>query len=76
MARGWESKSVEEQHSMASQRAEGNRAPANAARTHLRRGLELQISQLEQQLAAAHNEQHRNALRQALADRREKLAES
>lgn len=73
MARGWESKSVEEQQSMASQPLERNRSPEDAAKAHERQGLELQISRLEQQLAAARNDKHRQQLQAALEELRERL---
>ena len=75
MARGWESKSVEEQQSIASQPQEGRRNPEDAARAQSRRTHELQISRIEQQLAVASNERHREMLEHALRDLRARLAE-
>lgn len=74
MARGWESKSVEEQQSIASQPLEGKRNAEDAAKVNERRGLELQISRLEQQLAAARNDKHREQLQAALKELRERSA--
>lgn len=73
MARGWESKSVEEQQSMASQPSEGKRSAEETAKANERRGLELQVSRLEQQLAAARSEKHREQLHLALKELRERL---
>jgi len=73
MARGWESKSVEEQQSIASQHSEGKRSAEDVAVAHERRSLELQISRLQQQLAAARNERHREMLEKALTHLRERL---
>ena len=73
MARGWESKSVEEQQSIASQPTEKKRSAEDASRANERRGLELQISRLEQQRTAARTDKHREQLALALAELRERL---
>ena len=74
MARGWESKSVEEQQSIASQPSEGKRTAEDVAVAHERRSLELQISRLQQQLMEARNDRHREMLQSALAELQARLA--
>jgi hypothetical protein len=75
MARGWESKSVEEQQSIASEDMQGKRMAAeDAQKATARRTLELQISQVEAQLAAARSDRHREMLESALADLRKQMS--
>jgi hypothetical protein len=70
MARGWESKSVEEQQSQAaSEPKTGPRpTPDQLARQHQRQGLLLSRSRVLQQLETAQNAHHRQMLEGALAD--------
>jgi hypothetical protein len=72
MARGWESKSVEEQQSVASQPVEGNRSAADRERENQKRSLELQISRVEAQLAEAKDDRHKKILDAALSDLRDR----
>jgi hypothetical protein len=74
MARGWESKSVEEQQSVAQQPTEGKRPIADREHATQRRSLELQISQLNQQLQAARHERHREMLEKALGELRSRIS--
>ena len=58
MARGWESKSVEEQQSEANQRPErsnANKSPEQIRRDTHRRSLELQRAHVEAQLKTSEN---------------------
>lgn len=74
MARGWESKSVEEQQSIASSDGPGpQHSAAELARASAQRALELQISRVKQQLAAAASDRHREMLQLALLDLQTKL---
>ncbi len=71
MARGWESKSVQEQQAekLESGRAPGRRlSPQEKRRNRKREGLLLSRRRLEQQLAAASHPKHRQMLQQAIAD--------
>ena len=71
MARGWESKSVEEQQSQATASKPSKKTPLSpeqAARERQRQGLLLSRERVRQQLQAAHNQQHRSMLEAALAD--------
>jgi len=71
MARGWESKSVEQQQEeAASSRASGRQhlTPEQATRERWRRGLELSRQRIVQQLERASNPQHRKMLEAALVD--------
>ncbi|HZR58561.1 MAG TPA: hypothetical protein VFA74_16955 [Terriglobales bacterium] len=77
MARGWESKSVEEQQSEAiSSKDKSLKAltPEEANRKRLIDGLELKRKAVLQQMQAAKNPQHRKMLEGALADLDGKLA--
>lgn len=72
MARGWESKSVEEQQSQsatASQSSDHNNSKpaAEQAKERSRQALLLARSRIEQQLEAATNDRYAEQLRQALA---------
>ena len=77
MAKGWESKSVEEQQSEvreAHKPAKPPMTPAEIAQEQCRNGLELSRQRAMQQLQAACNPNHRNMLEKALADLDERLA--
>ncbi|HET8826427.1 MAG TPA: hypothetical protein VFM77_14910 [Terriglobales bacterium] len=70
MARGWESKSVEQQQDEAAT-AKTRRAPLTpeqAAKEKRRQGLLLSRQRILQQLEAASNPRHRQMLEAALAD--------
>jgi hypothetical protein len=70
MARGWESKSVEQQQEEAAT-AKSRRAPLTAeqaAAAKRRQGLLLSRQRVLQQLEAASNPRHREMLQAALAD--------
>ncbi len=76
MARGWESKSVEQQQDEAqSQPAQGNGANLQRAE-HMRelQGLQLSRSRVLHQLEAASNPHHREMLQAALADLERKIS--
>ena len=76
MARGWESKSVEEQQAAAAALHELKK-PLTTAEKIIRQQLEaLQLSRkrILQQLEAAHNPRHRQVLENALADLDSRLA--
>jgi hypothetical protein len=70
MARGWESKSVEQQQEEASSvKTRGAPlTPEQAAREKRRQGLLLSRQRVLQQLEAASNPRHRQMLESALAD--------
>jgi len=71
MARGWESKSVEQQQEemIASSERKGKQlTPEETAARQKRRGLELSRQRVLQQLEVASNPQHRTMLEAALAD--------
>ena len=72
MARGWESKSVEQQQEeMAEQRKKTTGAPLSPdvqQRNRQREGLLLSRQRLTQQLQAASNPQHRQMLEQSIAE--------
>ena len=67
MARGWESKSVEDQQQEAERRREENRNRESSA-TDRRRTAELARAQTVSLLALARTPAHREALERALAD--------
>jgi hypothetical protein len=69
MARGWESKSVEEQQSQAASKPKpGLRlTPAQLASQRQRQGLLLSRARVIQQLETAHSAQHRRMLEEGLA---------
>ena len=76
MARGWESKSVEQQQEEASSKKVQARAPRTAeeiAKENQLRGLRLSRERVSQQLALATNPRHREMLEAALADLDEQL---
>jgi hypothetical protein len=77
VARGWESKSVEEQQAEASQKADNSRpqmSAQDAARWREKEGLRLARQRVLQQIGATQNERHRKALQDALADLDAKLS--
>ena len=70
MARGWESKSVEEQQAQAASpaaKAGPRPTPGQLARESHRQGLVLSRSRVLQQLETAQNPHHRQMLEHALA---------
>jgi hypothetical protein len=71
MARGWESKSVEQQQEEATSSAQQRRTqltPEQITDQKRREGLELSRQHILQQLKVASNPQHRSMLESALAD--------
>jgi hypothetical protein len=72
MARGWESKSVEEQQSAVTSGTENSprrrRNPEEVAAQKRREALVLSRSRIQQQLEGASNPQYRKMLETALAD--------
>jgi hypothetical protein len=71
MAKGWESKSVEEQQSEATNRSKSSKprlTPEQIASQQSRQGLELSRQRVLQQLQAACNPNHRSTLEKALTD--------
>ncbi|MGA9899220.1 MAG: hypothetical protein WBQ09_14050 [Terriglobales bacterium] len=77
MARGWESKSVEEQQSQATSsepKAGPRPTPEQLTRQRQRQGLLLSRARVTQQLKAAQHPQHRQMLEAALADLDAQLA--
>jgi hypothetical protein len=71
MARGWESKSVEQQQEEMSEQRNTVRAPVSPdeqQRHRKREGLLLSRKRLTQQLQAAGNSRHRQMLEQAIAE--------
>jgi hypothetical protein len=71
VARGWESKSVEDQQAeavSAHSPAKPPLTPAQIASQHRRQGLMLSRQHVLQQLEATHNLRHREILQSALAD--------
>lgn len=82
MARGWESKSVEDQIEMARNR--GGRRAKNAAPTQpppaametmrRRESLQLSVTHVSQELQSAQNPRYRALLEKALADLQSQLA--
>lgn len=78
MARGWESKSVEEQQAQASvpqQQPRQPLTPAQLAKERKQQGLKLARSRVLQQLENARNSQHREMLQNALADLDKQIAQ-
>ena len=76
MARGFESKQVEEQQSMAQNAATPKKeplTPEQQVRQRERANLELARTKLQNDLAASTNERHRAMLEMALKDIEEKL---
>ena len=78
MARGWESKSVEEQQAQAVSNASPSGpplTPAQIAVARRKQGLVLSRQHVLQQLEAAKNPRHREVLQNALADLDRQLAQ-
>jgi hypothetical protein len=78
MARGWESKSVEQQQDEAASNRGPQKArltPEQIAKGQQRKMLELSRNRILQQLEAASNPQYRQMLESALADLEGKIAE-
>lgn len=79
MARGWESKSVEQQQEEAKEARskKGKRlSPEEIAAENRRKGLQMSRQRIVQQLEAASNPQHRNMLEAALAELDAQLSEN
>jgi hypothetical protein len=77
MAKGWESKSVEEQQTEAREAhkpVKPRMTSEEIAQEQSRNGLELSRQRVMQQLHTACNPNHRNMLEKALADLDERLA--
>jgi len=76
MARGWESKSVEEQQSAASTQIESKQRLTHqqAAQKQEREAIELSRRRVLQQLQAVQNPRHRQMLEIALSELDERLA--
>jgi len=77
MAKGWESKSIEEQQSEAmnaSLTVRPHRTAEQVKMAQIRQGLELSRQRVLQQLQSACNSNHRSMLEHALADLDEHLA--
>ena len=76
MAKGWESKSVEEQQSEATNRSTSSKPRLTAeqmAEQQFRDGLGLSRQRVLQQLQSACNPNHRSMLEKALADLNDRL---
>jgi len=75
MARGWESKSVEEQQSQERVRPTGPQLPPEELEKQKRReSLQLERVRVVHDLESAHNPRYREMMRQALAHLDSKLA--
>jgi len=76
MARGWESKSVEEQQTAAIAQTESKQrlTPEQAARKQQREALDLSRRRILQQLQSAQNPRHREMLESALSELDARLA--
>jgi len=77
VARGWESKSVEEQQAQAAPAFSPSQPPQTAAQTakqRRRQGLLLSRQHVLQQLEVAQNSRHRELLQKALSDLDAQLA--
>jgi hypothetical protein len=77
MARGWESKSVEQQQEEMAERRNPVRAPIppdEQQRNRKIEGLRLSRERLAQQLEAASNPRHRQMLEQAIAELESQLS--
>jgi hypothetical protein len=75
VARGWESKSVEQQQDEAASKEERHEllTPEQIADRQRRQGLDLSRQRILQQLQVARNPRHRQMLQRALAELEEKL---
>ena len=77
MARGWESKSVEQQQAEAIDKSAKKRSPMSpeeASRWRKKESLRLSRQRVLQQLDASQNPRHRKLLEDALADLDERLS--
>ena len=76
MARGWESKSIEEQQSAANTQLESKQrlTPQQAAQKQEREAIELSRRRVLQQLEAVQNPRHRQMLEIALSELDARLA--
>ncbi len=77
MARGWESKGVEEQQAEAHASSTSNKRPRSAEdaeKDRKREGLRLQRQHILQQMEAARNDRYRSTLNAALQDLDAQLA--
>jgi len=77
MARGWESKSVEQQQELATSEAEQREpqlSPAQISAEQRRQALQLSRQRILQQLEVASNPRHRQMLEAALVDLDAQLA--
>jgi len=76
MARGWESKSVEEQQTAASAQTESKQrlTPQQAARRQQEEALDLSRRRILQQLKSVQNPRHRQMLESALSELDARLA--
>jgi hypothetical protein len=76
MARGWESKSVEDQQAAASTKSESKQrlTPDQAARKQAADSINLSRRRILQQLESAQNPRHRQMLESALAELDARLA--
>ena len=77
MARGWESKSVEQQQSEMPERGQGMRprlSPEQQERDRQRQGLLLSRTHLSRQLETSENPRHREMLAGGIAELDRKLA--
>jgi hypothetical protein len=76
MARGWESKSVEEQQSAAIRQTESKQrlTPENAVRKQQAEAIQLSRRRVLQQLQSIQNPRHRQMLESALSELDSKLA--
>jgi hypothetical protein len=76
MARGWESKSVEEQQAAASVQAESKQrlTPEQAARKRQEEAIDLSRRHILQQLQTVQNHRHRQMLESALSELDARLA--
>lgn len=71
MARGWESKNVEDQQEQAKMGTSGTKMqidPQEQERNRKKRGLELAISKINSDIANARDERHKQMLESAKAD--------
>jgi len=77
MARGWESKSVEQQQAeiLSPPRTPSTLSPEQKAKAQKREAVRLARSQVLQQLQSARNPRHRQMLEKALADLNDLLAQ-
>lgn len=76
MARGWESKSVEDQIANAAERVNDNSPPLTPKQIEdlqRERSLKLSLAYIEQQLAESRSERHRAQLEQARDDIKRQL---